>query len=89
MIQRTPINLPNTPQCGVLDTGTCLSVKLRPGEHTITVVVDDGTDQVEDSFVIIVKEEAESPGPGPVAALAALVMAGLVVVRWRGRRPAW
>ncbi len=58
------------------------------GEHTITVVVDDGTDQVEDSFVIIVKKEDESPGPGLVAALAAVVLAGLVMVRRRGQRPA-
>jgi len=76
--------LPRTPQCDVLGTGSPLEVKLRPGEHTITVVVDDGTDQVEDGFVIRVKEEEEgSPGPGLVVALAAVVLVGLVV---RGRR---
>ena len=54
----------------MLGTGSPLEVKLRPGEHTITVVLDDGTDQVEDGFVIRVKEEEEgSPGPGLVAAI--------------------
>ena len=48
------------------------------------MVVDDGTDQVEDSFVIIVKKEEESPGPGLVAAVAAVVLAGLVRVRRKG-----
>ena len=47
------------------------------------MVVDDGTDPVEDSVVIIVKKE-ESPGPGLVAALAAVVLAGLVMVRRKG-----
>ena len=71
----------------MLGTGSPLEVKLKPGEHTITVVVDDGTDQVEDSFVIKVKEEEGSPGPGLVAVLAAVVLVGLVRVRRRGRRP--
>ena len=46
------------------------------------MVLDDGTDVVEDSFFVIVKEE-ESPGPGLVAAIAAVVLAGLVMVRRR------
>ena len=69
---------------GMLGTGSPLEVKLKPGEHTITVVVDDGIDQVEESFTIIVKEEEGSPGPGLVAAVATVVLAGLVMVR-RGR----
>ena len=71
-----------------LGTASHLEVKLKPGEHTITVVVDDGTDQVEDSFVIIVKKEEESPGPGLVVALAAVVLAGLVLVRRQVAGPA-
>ena len=51
--------------------------------HTITMVVDDGTDQVEESFVIRVKEEEGSPGPGLVAVIAVMVLAGLVMVRRR------
>ncbi len=54
------------------------------GEHTVTVVVDDGTDQVEESFTVIVKREEESPGPGLVAAVAAVVLAGLARIRRRG-----
>jgi len=67
-------------------TGSTL--KFKPGEHTITVVVDDGTGTVEDGFVIRVKKEKDSPGPGLVATVAAVVLAGLVGVRWKGRRPA-
>ena len=48
------------------------------------MVVDDGTDQVEDTLTIIVKEQEGSPGSGLVAALAAMVLAGLVMAR-RGR----
>lgn len=65
----------------VLGTSPSLEVKLKPGEHKITVVVDDGTGVTEDSFVIIVKEEEESPGSGLVAAIAALGLAGLAP--WR------
>lgn len=65
----------------VLGTGSSLEVKLKPGEHTITVVVDDGTDQVEDTFTVIVKKEEETPGLGLVVALVAVVVAGLAVRR--------
>ena len=67
----------------VLGTGSSFEVKFKPGEHTITVLVDDGTDKVEESFTLIVKKEEESPGPGLVAALAAVVLAGFVMVRRR------
>ncbi len=66
-----------------LGTGSPLEVKLKPGEHTITAVVDDGTDQVEDSFIIVGKKEEESPGFGLVAGLAAVVLAGLVIHKRR------
>ena len=46
-------------------------------------LVDDGTDQVEDTLTVIVKREDESPGPGLVTVLAAVVLAGLVRLRWR------
>jgi PGF-CTERM protein len=57
--------------------------KLKPGEHTITVVVDDGTDQVEESFTVIVKKEEDTPGFGLVVTLAAVVLTGLAVRRFR------
>ncbi|MCK5252217.1 MAG: hypothetical protein KAQ96_04680, partial [Thermoplasmata archaeon] len=68
----------------VLGTGSPFEhSKLGKGKRTITVVVDDGTDVVEDSFVVVVKEEKGTPGPGLVAAIAAVVLAGLVQVRRR------
>jgi len=66
-----------------LGTGPLLEVKLKPGEHVIRVVVDDGTDQVEESFTVIVKKDEPSPGFGLVAGLAAVVLAGLVIHRRR------
>jgi hypothetical protein len=57
--------------------------KLKPGEHTITVVVDDGTSAIEESVVIRVKEEKDSPGPGLVVAIAAMMLAVLLVDRRR------
>lgn len=60
---------------------------LKPGERVITVVVDDGTDQTEETITLVIKKEEESPGPGLVAALAALVLAGLVMVRRKGYAP--
>jgi PGF-CTERM protein len=68
----------------VMGTGSFLKYsKLKPGEHVITLVVDDGTDQVEESFTVIVKKEEESPGFGLVAGLAAVVLAGLAIHRRR------
>ena len=58
------------------------------GSTSSQLVLDDGTDQVEESFTVIVKKEEESPGPGLVAAIAAVVLTGLVMVRRRGQRPA-
>ncbi len=74
------------------ETIICAGYRVHPEvqaerEHTITVVVDDGTDLVEDGFVIEVKEEEGSPGPDLVVILAAVVLAALVRVRQRGRRP--
>ncbi len=62
-------SVPDIRRTGNVAPHSLLEVKLKPGEHTITVVLDDGTDQVEDSFVVVVKEEDESPGPGLVAAI--------------------
>jgi len=65
-----------------LGTGPTLAVRLEPGEHTIRVVVDDGTDQVEDSFTVVVKKGEGSPGFGVALVLSAIV--GIAVVaRWR------
>ncbi len=73
----------------ILGTGeTIVYSKLKTGTRTITVTVDDGTDKVEQSFTIKVTEEEGSPGPGLVAALAAVVLAVLVQVRRRGQRRA-
>ena len=73
----------------VLGTGeTIVYQKLKPGKHTITVTVFDGEATVEETLEVVIKKEEESPGPGLVAALAAVVLAGLVVRR-RGQRPAW
>ncbi len=44
------------------------------------MVVDDGTDQAEDSFVVVVKEERQSPEPGMAFALAALVLPAVVAM---------
>lgn len=72
----------------VLGTGSPFEYsKLKAGKRTITVVVDDGTGQVEDSFIVTVKEDKKVPGPGPFMALAALVMAGLALCRGRRQRP--
>ncbi len=68
---------------GVLGAGSPLEVKLKPGKHVITVVVDDGTDQVEESLTVVVKKKEASPGLGPVVALAALVLTGLAARRRR------
>ena len=48
------------------------------------MVVDDGTDQVEESFVVVVKKKEGSPGFGLVAVIAVMVLAGLVIVRRKG-----
>jgi PGF-CTERM protein len=64
-----------------LGSGSPLGVKLKPGEHVIKVVVDDGTDQLEESFTVIVKKEEGSPGFGPVVAMVAVMMACLVARR--------
>jgi hypothetical protein len=67
-----------------LGTSSHLEVKLKPGEHTITVVVDDGTDQVDDTFTVIVKKKEESPSASAVFVLMALlVVAAFSVSRLR------
>ncbi len=67
----------------VLGIGSPLKVELKPGENIITVVVDDGTDQVEESFVVIVRKEEDSPGFSLLATLAAVMLVGLMVIRRR------
>jgi MYXO-CTERM domain-containing protein len=66
----------------VLGTGMSLAAALGPGLHTITVVVDDGTESAAVSLDIVVeKEGGGSPGPGPAAALAAVALGALVASR--------
>ncbi len=48
----------------------------------------DGEATVEETLDVVIKKEEESPGPGLVAALAAVLLAGLVQVRRRSQRPA-
>jgi len=66
-----------------LGNGSPLEVKLEPGEHIITVVIDDGSDQVEDTITIVVKKAEESPGFGPIVAMAAVLLAFVDVRRRR------
>jgi hypothetical protein len=66
-----------------MGTGSPLQVMRKSGERVITVVVDDGTDQVEESFTVIVKKEEGSPGFGLVFGLAAVVLDGLIIHWWR------
>jgi hypothetical protein len=56
----------------MLGTGSPLKIQLERGTHVITVIVDDGTDQVENNLTLIVRKEEESPGFGWVVALAAI-----------------
>ncbi len=64
-----------------LGIGAPLEVKLEPGKHTITVVVSDGTEAIEESLTITVKEDEGTPGPGIIASMIAMGLAGIVV--WR------
>jgi len=70
-----------------LGVGNDLEVKLKPGNHVITVVVDDGTDQVEDTLTLVVqkRESKDSPGPSTVVALFALATA-VIIMRSRLER---
>jgi hypothetical protein len=67
----------------LIGTGSPLEVKLKPGEHVITVVVNDGTDQVDDTFTVVVEKEEESPGFGLIVTFVVVVLAVLVVRRTR------
>ncbi len=57
--------------------------KLSKGEHTITVVVDDGTGTTEESFTVKVIEEEESPGFGLVMLVLAVVSAAVIAIARR------
>jgi hypothetical protein len=66
----------------VLGTGeTVIVEKLKKGEHTITLVVDDGTTTVSDDLVIIVTAKDEEPGFPALFALMAIVVALVVLGR--------
>jgi hypothetical protein len=65
----------------VLGIGSDLGVKLKPGEHTITVLVDDGTVEVEKSIIVVVMRKPEgSPGFGFLVLTLALTMAAILSV---------
>lgn len=44
----------------ILGTSTPLEVELKPGKHILTVVVDDGIDQVEETITVTVLKQEES-----------------------------
>jgi hypothetical protein len=67
----------------VIGDGPRPEVKLKPGKHVITVVVDDGTDQVEENLTLIVKKKEEQPGFRLVAVMTAVVLTGIMVRRSR------
>ena len=68
----------------VLGIGSPLEYsKLGKGEHTITVVVADGTGTAEQSLVVIVKGVEESPGAGIVIIVLSMMLAALVVASRR------
>lgn len=71
-----------------LGTGSPLEVKLKPGEHTITVVVTDGTDRVDDTFTVVVKKEEESPSASAGFVLMALLVVAIASVS-RLRKGTW
>jgi hypothetical protein len=68
----------------VLGTGSPFEYsKLSKGKHTITVVVDDGTEAVEETFTVTVKEADENPGFGLVAVVIALIIAVMIGIKSR------
>ncbi|NOQ55121.1 MAG: hypothetical protein GQ558_11030, partial [Thermoplasmata archaeon] len=68
----------------VLGTGSPFEFSsLSKGEHTITVLVDDGSGVTEKSFTINVKEEEESPGFLFVGIILAITIAAVVAARRR------
>ena len=71
----------------VFGTGTeLLYGDLSSGVHTITVAVNDGTEEVTTSLTIKINEKKEDePAAGPVAALAALAVVALALISRRSR----
>jgi hypothetical protein len=71
----------------VLATGNAPeAVKLGPGKHTITLVVDDGTTSVTEEVELTVKAPDESPGFGALLLACALTMAFVVAAGERSKR---
>jgi len=61
-------------------------VKLGPGPHTITLVVEDGTTEVTREIELTVNESDESPGFGALILALAMVLGSVVAVGVRSRR---
>jgi PGF-CTERM protein len=57
--------------------------KLKPGTRVVKVSASDGKTTAEAEVTLIIKKEEESPGFGLVVALAAMVLTGLLVRRFR------
>jgi hypothetical protein len=53
---------------------------LRPGKHTVTLVVDDGNATVERRLDVVVKEEEGGIGPMAILLVLAIVAAVVIVV---------
>lgn len=70
----------------VLGIGQELNVSgLPPGEHTITLIVDDGTSSTSQEFTITIEKKEKSDGPGFGAALAFLALTSAIVLFLRRR----
>lgn len=70
----------------VLGIGQELNISgLPPGEHTITLIVDDGTSSTSQEFTITIEKKEKSDGPGFGAALAILALTSAIVLFLRRR----
>jgi PGF-CTERM protein len=68
----------------VIGTGRTLKYsKLGTGLRRISVTVSDGEDSTSEEIRLMIEEKEDSPGLGPVVALAAVLLTGLVVRRLR------
>ena len=58
---------------------------LAPGEHNITLIVDDGTTTTSHTFTITIerKEKSDGPGASAMGALFALMMLAVIIERRR------
>jgi hypothetical protein len=60
-------------------------VKLKPGKHTVTLEVGDGTTSVTEDIELTVKESGESPGFGATIMVVVVAVTTAIAVRARAR----